>query len=56
MSMTYSIATLIDNRTMCMSGYWEDLGDAQQYVSQEVSLNRIARLRNERELHFVYSQ
>jgi hypothetical protein len=39
-----------------MSGYWQDLGDAQQYVSQQVSLNRIARLRNERELHFVYSQ
>jgi hypothetical protein len=39
-----------------MSGYWEDLGDSQQYVSQQVSLNRIARLRNERVLHFIYSQ
>jgi hypothetical protein len=35
---------------------WADLGDAQQYVSQQVSLNRIARLRNERELTFIYSQ
>jgi hypothetical protein len=32
------------------------LGDSQQYVSEQVNLNRIARLRNERELTFIYSQ
>jgi hypothetical protein len=35
---------------------FDDLGDARQHVFQQVRLNRIARLRNERQLTFVLSQ
>jgi hypothetical protein len=54
-SYTYSLL-VNPHQSLTQHDRWADLGDAQQYVSEQVNLNRIARLRNERSLTFIYLQ